>query len=302
MEKTNGMRLVTRTMVGLYLAFTRLCNPLYHSLSLNITREVFSYIAPDQLLVGFRDRCLVVYVVPREATMTTCTLDLDLSGRGIVLLSDTIALLVGNCMSENFARTVNIWTGQIHREAAMLQGRSNPGVLKYQQNVWVFGGCDQLTPLRSVESFHLIKRRWSPALSMFFPRAYFTPCEYQGWIYLADACRRKKQIEVFHPVQMFYKLLPLELHSEAVQSVSFVYDQHLIFINYKQSGQWHLNSNDKGLQGFGSYPSDPSLCYTSGISVSQEGAVYWISEGSELVKFDIKSKELKRCVCSELTR
>ena len=119
------LRLVSRTLVGIYLAITRLSCPLYRSLSLNITREVFSYISPDRLLVGFQDRRLILHVLPSETMLATCSLDLDLSGRGIVLLSDTTVLLVGNSASENYVRSVHIWTGQVRREAAMRQGRSN---------------------------------------------------------------------------------------------------------------------------------------------------------------------------------
>lgn len=125
--------------------------------------------------------------------------DLDLSGTGVVMLNCDTMLVVGGGPSVRLARSFNIWTGVLTMEAEMTIGRDWPGMLIYEDVVWVFGG-NTGPSLDSVERFHTTQKTWQIGANMLSPKAAFTPCEHRGLIYLPETSPKKKQLEVLNPV------------------------------------------------------------------------------------------------------
>lgn len=74
--------IATRIEFGLHLAFTRARSPLYTRLSLNITREVFTFIGLDYLYLGtIKSNKLIVYNLTSGSMQETVpSINLSLSG------------------------------------------------------------------------------------------------------------------------------------------------------------------------------------------------------------------------------
>lgn len=279
-------QLSIRIDFGLLVAFLRVHSPLYTRLSLNITREVFSYIGLEHIYMGsIKDKQLIVYELATETMQVTVPrIDLRLGRTGLAMLTNDTMLVVGGASDKRSVRSLNIWTGTITNEADMMEGRSWPGMLVYKGCAWVFGGSD----LASVERFHCSVRNWERGPQMPTPKSSFTPCENQGLIYLPCPSPHRKQLEVLDPVTEVYTLRPLELYSPYFGSVSFVLDNILYVVDYtKQAGTWALGSQDTELTNL--QITVEEKCYSNGPPVKCGNTMYWLNWEFSLVKFDMKA-------------
>lgn len=279
-------QLSIRTQFGLYLAFLRIHSPLYTRLSLNITREVFSYIGLDHFyLCTIKCSQLVVYDLATESIQARVPyIYLSLAGTGLAMLTKDTMLVVGGTSGERNAKSLNIWTGTIINEADMMEGRSCPGMLVYKGCAWVFGG----TGLASVERFHYSMRNWERGPQMPTPKSSFTPCAYQGLIYLPYPSPDRKQLEVLNPITEAYSLRPLELYSPYYGSVSFAVNNTLYVFDYAmKAGTWALGSQDTQLTNLQVVGKQKG--YTNCSPIKCGNAIYWLNLDFSLVKFDLKT-------------
>ena len=289
--------LATRVEFGVYLAFARVHSLLYQRLSLNISREVFSYIGLDPILLlgAFRGNKLVLYDLTTESCKETIpNIALNLSGTGLVMLSDRQMLVVGGS-SSRCVKSVDVLTGVITEEAAMKECRAWPGVLLYNARVWVFGGNTE-PALDSVEWFLCGPRTWQQGRSMHSPKVCFTPCAHQGRIYLPCVSAQKQALEVLEPISEVYTLLPLRLCSGQFGSVSFIENNHLYVIDYHlKAGIWALGSQNTELRALQITVNGAKNCFTNGSPVKCRNSVYWLDGRFILAKFDLKTQTLARC-------
>ena len=170
--------IVTRIAFGVYLTFVRSHSPVYTSLSLNITREVFSYIGNDaRYVVAPEGKLILVYDVVNETlTITRRERMINDTGASFAMVNAEEILIIGGVWKkrESSVRSVNIWTGEVKNEESMSRSRMLPGVLTFQAFVWVFGGNTNPS-LDSVEKFHRTRRTWCTGPTMSTPKVCFTP-------------------------------------------------------------------------------------------------------------------------------
>lgn len=170
--KAQNPHIATRIEFGLLLAHSL----LYTRLSLNISREVFTYIPADLYHLGsVTNQPLVVYDLTTESmTVTYSDINLNLAAAGIAMLNTETILVAGGRYSARGVKSVNIWTGVMKVEVKMAEGRSWPGMQVYRSFVWVFGG-NTGPSLSSAERFHRIQRNWQSAPTMLSPRPASLP-------------------------------------------------------------------------------------------------------------------------------
>ena len=292
--------IATRIEFGLYLAFTRARSPLYTRLSLNITREVFTYIGLDHRYLGtIQNKKLIAYNLTTESMQETVpSINLNLSGTGFIMLDRDFMLVVGGA-SRRLVNRVNIWTGKITEEAAMSESRAWPGILKYKEFVWVFGGNTE-PALNTMERFHLTTRIWQNGPRMLSPKVCFTPFEYHGLIYLAEISAQKKQLEVLNPLTEEYTLLPLQLHGSHFGSVSFIESNTLYICSYIGTvGTWVLGSQDAELKDL---MKTDIQCYTNGSPIIINKCVYWLAGNFGLIRFNLTTSTLTPCNMVEIKK
>lgn len=298
--QADNPQIAARIEFGLYLAFTRARSPLYTRLSLNITREVFTYIGSDHLYLGtIQGNKLVAYDLTSESMQVTVpSISLNLSSTGFIMLDREVMLVVGGS-SKSLVNRVNIWTGKITEEAAMSECRAWPGILKYKEFVWVFGG-NTGPALSTMERFRLITRTWRNGPRMLSPKVCFTPFEYHDLIYLAEISAQKKQLEVLNPLTDEYTLLPLQLHGAQFGSISFIESNTLYICSYSGNvGTWVLGSQDAELR---ELMKTDIQCYTNGSPIIINKFVYWLGGNFGLIRFDLTTSTIAPCKTVEIKK
>jgi hypothetical protein len=153
-------------------------------------------------------------------------------------------LIAGGPNASNAAKKLDLL--QLHASAvmSMTQGRSWPGIIRYLNYVWVFGG-NTSNVLTSVEKFAINSEVWTSVAPMRYPRVYFTPCIWKEEIYLASALPdHPTPVEVFNPLSELYIQLPLILQDPYYGSLAYIVEGQLLFLVYSRKlGKWDLNSN-----------------------------------------------------------
>lgn len=185
-------------------------------------------------------------------------------------------------------------------EADMYEGRYNHGVQIYGAYLWAFGGVNY-SSLTSVERLHRVYHTWQNAPRMSFPKDSFTPTEHQDLIYLPAGSSPKTQLEVFNPVTVAYRLLPLQLFSKNPGFMSFIVDDLLYFLDRKkQAGSWALESRNSGLTPLQVTVSDQVSLYVHSCTVKFGASIYWLDRGVTLVKFNTKTLSVEVCEMAEI--
>jgi len=75
--------------------------------------------------------------------------------------------------------------------------RSSPGLMKYGEQVYVFGGYNWNEDVLPTEIYNITSRTFRLAASMHFPRDGFSPCLWEDGIYLLDVGYSHRAIERF---------------------------------------------------------------------------------------------------------
>ena len=133
--------IATRISFGVCFTFVRSHSSVYSLLSLNITREVFSYIGNDSIfVVAPRANQLKVFNLAKKTVSIIATKTLiNTECAGFVLFTtDEILVMGGSANQGRSAVCVNIWSGVVTTEASMSQDRSWPGVLVFRECVGVW--------------------------------------------------------------------------------------------------------------------------------------------------------------------
>ena len=131
------------------------------------------------------------------------------------LIDDTSLLVVGGCPASPDTKLIDVGTGNISQLQMMAVPRWAPGLIKYGDFAYVFGGVG----LKSSEKLPLSSKAWQSLPDMQEPRSYFTPCISSDRIYLPAS---QQAVEVFTPYSESFSVLPIVLSQLTGASVALV--------------------------------------------------------------------------------
>jgi hypothetical protein len=150
------------------------------------------------------------------------------------LIASDVVLYIGGYppyTAEVFA--VSLITYGVTALPQMKEARGWPGVIQYEDFMYVFGGNSP--QLLSVEKYAIKTNLWFSVPNMAEGRYSFTPCLYKDEIYLADCMSGEKIIEVFDPQKEIYRQLNVQLPPIGNHSVSFILNDDFSIISYQFS-------------------------------------------------------------------
>lgn len=217
-----------------------------------------------------------------------------LCGRIITLSLDEIL-----CVGSKSVVSMNLTTCVLKKEADMCEERSDPGVIRSYDFVYVFGGAYHT---KSSEKFSYIQGNWKKLPDMDSPRSKFTPALYNNDIYLCDTYTRDDYTTTRSPVSSFniitetYTVYSVTIPTLfANPSVAFIDGGKLyVVMNPKKLFWWRVGSslpfnvvrNQKNVL-------EGNSC-TEVLQV--ERSVYWTDYMTKrVVKFDLDTLEYDNC-------
>lgn len=222
------------TLSKILLQWIRMFPTPINRLSRNITREISVYLSARNLVPAVKDEHLRVYDVEHR-TMVETHLRQKFSTASVPCMvgPETVLYIGGHPPYTPEVFSINLSTFQVAPLPSMLESRGWPGVILYDDFVYVFGGNNPQLP--SSEKYSLKEKQWIRVPDMRYGRYSFTPCLYKLEIYLADCMIDCKIIEVFDVISESYRLFPELLPSIGTHSVSFIAKNEFYIIGYQFS-------------------------------------------------------------------
>jgi hypothetical protein len=138
------------------------------------------------------------------------------------LLDTQTLLCLGGQPELATAQLVKLSTGQVTELPPMSIPRFSAGILKWLQQVFVFGGNDPATA--QCERLCLTTQVWSSLSSMHRAKHAFCPCRYEDLIYLPAA---GEELEVFSLLSETYTLLTYTIPLKPGPTVAFLVGKEL---------------------------------------------------------------------------
>ena len=166
-------------------------------------------------------------------------------------------------------------SGEVHLLPYLSYPRCGIGLCSSSGYLYAFGGRDvKLIP--TCEKLHISDQDWTPVPGMATPRAYFTPVEWEGVVYLCGGLT--SVCEQFSISTEQFSQLPFVL-PEATEAIALLLPEEggalLVFTSRYQS-RWAVHG-DTSQGETGEMRVD--CCKASCGPVSYQGAVYVVSEG-----------------------
>ena len=277
----------------LYLLFTRLFHPSYHRLSLNITREISTYIPLPILLPRIKDSSLTVY----DLTLGTKTpSDLPFqatpSTHSCLLTWSSILVFL---TEPNRLRSVDLIDFTVKNLTPMSTFRENSGVICVSGVCYSFGGCINSVFTCISEKYTLKRDEWSALPALPTSKFGFNPGYYAQEIYLADVNHKTHSFDIFTLNSEIYRSISFDIHCSSNGCVSFIVKDALYLLTMQRQGlKWDLKrleaEPERDGKEFKNRTSAVSVCtprvYGSG--------VYWVDYGSlaNIVKFDLNTEQV----------
>ena len=162
---------------------------------------------------------------------TTNRLDLTFSKQTVFCMIDQENVLcIGGWPETNAVFLLNVFTSKLTPQRPTLTARGSPGVIHLGPNVYLFGGLDsQLQAMVNSEKYSIEAQAWAGLQDMYYPRSGFSPCHYEGVIYLIDVYQAHRVIESFNLSTEVCTPLSTALPSTLDNtSVSFVLEGELV--------------------------------------------------------------------------
>lgn len=197
----------------------------------------------DFFTVIFGNRLQLYDVKTRNSTSHTLSESFG-NGTNYVVLSRDSVLCLGNSTASTAVYELSLQSLQLTPLPSLQTPRSCSGVARTSHFVYVFGGFGAL---KSCEKYALRAQQWLLLGDMENPRHAFTPCAFQGLLYLLCPCTTQV-IETFSPETETFAVLPVTLppKMKGWESVSFVVSGELcILTNNRQMGLWKIASERK---------------------------------------------------------
>jgi len=214
------------------LQWLRLLPTVFHPLSRNISREVSVYLSIRYLIPAVNESFLRVYDLERRTVQEAVLVRSFTRAAVPCLIACDVVMYVGDFPDySNSVFAVDLYTYEVTSLAGMGVARGWPGVILYEEFVYVFGGNSP--QLASAEKYDISANQWLAVPDMGHARYSFTPALYKEEIYLADCMINPKVIEVFDPYSETYRELSVHLPALGNHSVSFVIKDEFYFISYQ---------------------------------------------------------------------
>ena len=211
-------------------------------LSPSLCREVLSYFPTYRYYPVLSSTHMYLFDVHKAAFLSvgldfTCSL-----GSRCVLESPFSVLITGAQPPSPQAYCASLDPCSITTLLPMLESRGHHGAVYYRGFLWVFGGLDRG---KSAERWGREGERWETIGEMHFPRVAFTPCSYEGKIYLPEISEVLKPFEMLDIARLEFFLLPFSVESRHMGSVSCLVAEELVLITHTgRLGRWPLGDLD----------------------------------------------------------
>lgn len=257
------------------------------SLYLPIIREISSYFPTYRYSPLLSPTQLYLFDL-EKASFLSLGLDFPCSpGSRCAIQGLFTVLITGGGAIKPQAYRVTIDPGRVDRLEPMSEPRNHHGSIYYRGFLWVFGGS-QLGQ-KSAERWENATEAWGSIVDMHFPRSYFTPCAYEGKIYLPEISEVLKPFEMLDICRLEFFLLPFSVESRDIGSVSCLIAEEIVLITHTgMLGRWSLRNDEapmvfsmimtKGNEGM---PSQSVLVHSG-------NWVYVVGGDREMLKIDLR--------------
>ena len=222
----------------MWLLHLRASGSTVGSLSLNVTREICSYIQ-DQLFAAICWESMQLYDLNTHKT-TQHRLHVYVFS-GYVQVDRTTVLIVGEEVL-----TLDLLTLQTTPLPALLTPRNCVGVAQIGNTVVAFGGNVDYKISALCEKSSFPRTHWTPLPPMHYARHSFTPCAFQALLYLTSTIDHRA-VESFSPHTETFTVLPVSLPPNVklgCGSVAFMANGELILLTGgKQMARWKVGES-----------------------------------------------------------
>lgn len=214
------------------------------------------------------------------------SLQVTLPKNAMTCLVDTQTLLcLGGQQEFATAQLVKLSTGLITELPPMSIPRFSAGILKWQQQVFVFGGNDPATA--QCERLCLTAQVWSPLSSMHRAKHAFSPCRYEDSIYLPAA---GEELEVFSLLSETFNLLAYTIPLKPGPTVGFLVEKELYVLAGGQLARKLLASDMSVTEMEG---SSGDSCATAIPPMRLGEQIFWVRPiDSAIIRFNTLSLDL----------
>lgn len=113
----------------------------------------------------------------------------------------------------------------------MRERREAPGACVIAGDIYLFGGIYWKDRLFSCEKYSIKTKEWGNIGKMQTGRAYFTPCPYEGLVYLLDLVWKKTCLEVFSPSTGLFSSTNVTITGLSNHSLCAVIDDELLIFS-----------------------------------------------------------------------
>ena len=210
----------------------------------HLLRKLTVYLQ-DVLCVHFLGNLLILQNVTKWTLLTVEVSERLLEGGRYCFVGRHEVIYVGGRPNSASTVLVSIPGGQVRPGTDMCAGRSDPGIVKYRQSVYVFGGFDGQRPVSACEKYAIQRQSWTELPSMPRPLQYiFTPCRFREDIYL-PVCDRSSLLTVFTTTSDSFRDLTVHLPMLTGHSVSFIARGELVVVSGSRGvGKWRVQGDN----------------------------------------------------------
>ena len=255
-------------------------------LSVNVLREVCSYIGRSRFLSVWRKAYRLYDLDSHQSESRNMTVDLTIGG-GCVEVDGDVWLCIGAYPPSSSVYAIDVPSRQVTPLPGMITPRASMGLGKTGAYVYVFGGVNR-GELRSCEKFRVATQTWEAVGDMQQPRWGFMPCLYRGLMYLISInTSAQRKVESFDLTSEIFSELSVTLPPAfplGGYSVSFQADgklyclstlRKLVCWNIKQADQFQVVDVKREC-----WSAQPALVLNSEVLLACKGLV---------VKFSLQS-------------
>lgn len=225
------------------LMWVRSIHPLYSRLSKNIIREIGDYYS-HFLLPCLVNNQLIVYNV--KSRLPVAINPLISSTYQFCLADQEIAF----CFDTEFTREVqalDLLTCSFSSLPLMIVARRSAEIIHFEGVLYVFGGLEGFTYIRSCEKLDRLEGKWTSLQAVSCPRHSACPCEYKQEIYLPPLYSFET-MEIFTIETSSFRLFRLSNTSNLswTASFSFIYKEELVIVTTTgEVARWRAQDQEK---------------------------------------------------------
>lgn len=268
--------------IGLFWVYRQ--SSLLQMLSVGIFREVLAYLPTIRLYPVLSSSTFYLYDLERHSFIRAgidfpCTV-----GSRCVLESINTVIVTG---TQRNAYRISL-TEFMFEPLPLLQGmRSLHGAVYYRGFTWVFGGeSDGKSAEKGGKDS---EDCWEVVGNMHHTRVSFTPCAYEGKIYIAEISEEFKPFELLDIDRSEFFELPFSVSSRHVGSVACLIAEELVMVTYGGLlGRWSLQSHDRPMVFNQISIQEDQIMPTNSILIHTGDWVLVVGGNKEMLKVNLK--------------